>query len=385
MNGKPMSQTCGTPPAQPGAEPEAVAWARVPLHVIKGRGAATRWAHRFSSDTREAFDDGWEGEPVPGDAAPMPRTEVSFEDARSVLNSNDSPDIFFDRSINPYRGCEHGCSYCYARPTHSYLGLSPGLDFETRIIAKRNIAQVLRAELSSKSYVPLSLNLGAATDVYQPVERELRLTRSVIELLSECRHAFSLVTKSSGVERDLDLIAPMAAQRLAAVYITVTTLDSRLSRAMEPRAASPQRRLRTIRTLAQAGVPVGVSVAPQIPFVNEDMEQVLAAAAEAGATSAFYTVLRLPWELAPLFRQWLELHYPQRAARIMARVQDMRGGQDYNSSFDSRMKGQGLWSELIRQRFTKACTRLGLNRQRVELDLRAFRPASAQAGQGQLF
>lgn len=382
---KPLPQGSVPLRAQDSDDPGTAGWATLPLQAIKGRGAATRLAHRFSRDAREAFDDGWDGEPAPDVAGLKPRTEVSFEYARSVLNSNDSPDIFFDRSINPYRGCEHGCSYCYARPTHSYLGLSPGLDFETRIIAKRNIAQVLRAELSSKSYVPLSLNLGAATDVYQPVERELRLTRSVIELLSECRHAFSLLTKSSGVERDLDLIAPMAAQRLAAVYITITTLDASLSRAMEPRAASPQRRLRTIRTLAQAGVPVGVSVAPQIPFVNEDMEQVLAAAAEAGATSAFYTVLRLPWELAPLFRQWLELHYPQRAARIMARVQEMRGGQDYNSSFDSRMKGQGLWAELIRQRFTKACARLGLNRQRVELDLRAFRPASAQSGQGQLF
>ncbi len=244
-----------------------------------------------------------------------------------MLSENDSPDIHFDRSLNPYRGCEHGCIYCFARPTHSYLNLSPGLDFETRLIAKRNIVPVLRAELGRRSYRPSHIAIGTATDCYQPIERELRLTRSVLELLQETRHPFGLVTKSSAVERDLDLIAPMAAQRLAAVYVTVTTLDGELARKLEPRAAAPRRRLRTIRTLAEAGVPVGVSVAPQIPFVNEDMEQVLEAAWEAGARSAFYTVIRLPWEVAPLFRQWLELHYPQRAGRIMARIHDMRGRQ----------------------------------------------------------
>ncbi len=358
---------------------------RVPVHAIKGRGSATRMAHRFEQDARSAFDDGWQtwDERLQTDAAP-PVTEVIFEDAKSVITRNDSPDIYFDLSINPYRGCEHGCVYCYARPTHSYLNLSPGLDFETRIMAKRNIASVLRAELSRKSYVPSLLNIGSATDAYQPVERELRLTRSVIELLQAARHPFSLVTKSSGVERDLDLIAPMAAQSLAAVYVTITTLNSELARKLEPRAAAPQRRLRIIRTLADAGVPVGVSVAPQIPFINDDMEQVLQAAWEAGARSAFYTVLRLPWELNPLFQQWLDLHYPQRAARVMARVRDMRGGKDYDSSFASRMKGSGLWAELVRQRFEKTCARLGFNREPVVLDLGQFRPALA-AGQGSLF
>ena len=359
---------------------------RIPVHAIKGRGTATRMAHRFEADARAAYDDGWgtlDEAAIAGQA--LPPTQVIFEDAKSVLTGNDSPDIFFEQAINPYRGCEHGCTYCYARPTHSYLGLSPGLDFETKIIAKRNIAQVLREELSRKSYVPRSLNVGSATDAYQPVERELRLTRSLIEVLLETRHAFSLITKSSGIERDLDLIVPMAEKSLAATYVTITTLDSALARKLEPRAASPARRLRTIRTLAEAGVPVGVSVAPQIPFINEDMEQVLEAAAQAGASSAFYTVLRLPWELAPLFRQWLELHYSQRADRVMARVQDMRGGKDYDSSFASRMKGQGLWADLLKQRFEKTCARLGLNRQRVELDLSAFRPASRIAGQGHLF
>jgi DNA repair photolyase len=360
----------------------------LPVHAIKGRGTATRMAHRFGKDVRTAWDDGWgtHEEAAAGDA-PQLETTVTLEEARSAIVRNDSPDIFFDYSINPYRGCEHGCVYCYARPTHSYLNLSPGLDFETRIIAKRNIAEVLRADLSKRSYVPKLINIGSATDCYQPAERELRLTRGVIEVLQQARHPFSLITKSSGVERDLDLIAPLAADKLAAVYVTITTLDGELARKLEPRAAAPHRRLRTIQTLAAAGVPVGVSVAPQIPFVNEDMEQVLEAAWEAGARSAFYTVIRLPWEVAPIFSEWLALHYPQRAARIMARIQDMRGGKAYDSDFASRMKGDGLWADLIKQRFEKTCRRLGLNRQRVELDLSRFCPPSAPgvAGQGSLF
>lgn len=348
----------------------------IPIHAIKGRGTATRIAHRFEKDQRQAWDDGWGTleEDVAASQQQRIATEVFFEDARSVISRNDSPDIFFDYSINPYRGCEHGCVYCYARPSHSYLNLSPGLDFESKIIAKRNIAEILRADLAKPRYVPKLLNIGSNTDCYQPVERELRLTRSVIEVLQQLEHPFSIITKSSGVERDIDLLAPLAQQKLAAVYITITTLDGELARKMEPRAASPQRRLRTIRTLAENGIPVGVSVAPQIPFVNEDMEQVLEAAWQAGARSAFYTVIRLPWELAPLFRQWLELHYPQRAARIMARIQDMRGGKDYDSDFASRMEGQGIWAELIRQRFEKASHKLGFNRRRVELDLSRFRP-----------
>ena len=355
------------------------------MEALKGRGSATRMAHRFERDARHPFDDGWStlehGQAQPRAAL---QTEVIWEDARSIISSNDSPDVNFDRSINPYRGCEHGCIYCYARPTHSYLNLSPGLDFETKIIAKRNIAAVLRWELSRKSYQPQGLAIGTATDCYQPVERELRLTRSVLELMQESRHAFSMVTKSSGVERDLDLLGPMAAQKLVAVYVTITTLDADLTRKLEPRAAAPHRRLRTIRTLAQHGVPVGVSLAPQIPFLTEDMEQVMEAAWEAGARSAFYHVLRLPWEVSPLFRQWLQLHYPQRADRVMARIHDMRGGKDYDSDFATRMKGAGPWAELIGQRFRKAANRLGFNRTRVELDLQAFRRLSAP-GQGNLF
>jgi len=363
----------------------AVNEVRIPLQALKGRGSATRLAHRFERDARQPFDDGWatleEGLAQPRETL---QTEVIWEDARSIISSNDSPDVYFDRSINPYRGCEHGCIYCYARPTHSYLNLSPGLDFETRIIAKRNIAAVLREEMASKHYEPRLIAIGTATDCYQPVERELRLTRSVIELMHETRHAFSLVTKSSGVERDLDLIAPMAAQGLVAVNVTITTLDAQLTRKLEPRAAAPHRRLRVLRTLAEHGVPCGVSLAPQIPFLTEDMEQVLEAAWDAGARSAFYHVLRLPWEVSPLFRQWLELHYPQRAQRIMARIHDMRGGKDYDSDFATRMKGSGPWAQLIAQRFEKATHKLGFNRERVNLDSTAFRRPGL-AGQGQLF
>ena len=406
--------------------PEQPQEIRVPLQAIRGRGAATAMAHRFAKDQRERADDGWgpvratgnadglapghgcrEGgdewdtgapgglaacEDGEGDIRPSPATRVHFETARSALCANDSPDIFFELSVNPYRGCEHGCIYCYARPTHSYLNFSPGLDFETQIVAKHNIAQVLRQELAQPRYVPRLLNIGSATDCYQPVERDLKLTRSVIEVMREARHPFSLITKSSGVERDLDLLAPLAVQRLAAVYVTITTLDATLARRMEPRAAAPHRRLRTIRALAEAGVPVGVSVAPQIPFITEDMEQVLEAARNAGARTAFYTVLRLPWELDALFREWLTVHYPQRAARVMARVQDLHhltdaqraAGKTYDSDFATRMKGSGLWADLLRQRFANTCRRLGLNREREGLDLGQFRPGLLR-GQGSLF
>ena len=410
-------------PAESGdfAAPEDI---RIPVQAIRGRGAASALPHRFARDVREAVDDGWGNVANPQvqglqasvgaeergaaltsawgnegnkgnkgeEGTPALATRVHLETARSALCANDLPGIFFELSVNPYRGCEHGCVYCYARPTHSYLNFSPGLDFETQIVAKHNIAQVLRHELAQPRYVPRLLNIGSATDCYQPVERELRLTRSVIEVMRDARHPFSLITKSSGVERDLDLIAPLAAQRLAAVYVTITTLDGDLARRMEPRAAAPHRRLRTIRTLADAGVPVGVSVAPQIPFITEDMEQVLEAARDAGATSAFYTVLRLPWELDALFREWLQVHYPQRAARVMARVQDLHNltdaqrsaGKTYEADFATRMKGSGLWADLVRQRFATTCRRLGLNREREGLDMGQFRPGLLR-GQGSLF
>ncbi|MCZ2495785.1 PA0069 family radical SAM protein [Xylophilus sp. Kf1] len=357
----------------------------IPVEALRGRGAATRLAHRFSVDERDAWDDGWDTlADLHAERPARVPTQIHFEDARSVISRNDSPDIPFDASINPYRGCEHGCIYCFARPTHSYLNLSPGLDFETQLIAKRNIAEVLRRELARPGYRPRHIAIGTATDCYQPIERELRLTRSVIEVLGEARHPFGLVTKSSAVERDLDLLGPLAAQGLAAVYITITTLDPKLARILEPRAAAPHRRLQTIRALVASGVPVGVSVAPQIPFITEDMEQVLQAAREAGAQSAFYTVVRLPWEVAPLFREWLELHYPQRAERVMARIREMRGGKDYDADFATRMKGHGVWADLIRKRFEVACHRLGFNRARTILSADGFRPPRLD-GQEQLF
>ncbi|MFC7410513.1 PA0069 family radical SAM protein [Hydrogenophaga atypica] len=358
---------------------------RIPVHAIKGRGAASRLAHRFSVDERAGFDDGWGTLDEAGAAAQgIPATQVTDELARSAISRNTSPDVPFTQSINPYRGCEHGCIYCYARPTHSYLNLSPGLDFETKIIAKRNIAQRLRHDLGKPGHLPEPIGLGTVTDAYQPVERELRLTRSVLEVLQEAQHPLAIITKSSGVERDLDVLAPMAAQRLASVYVTITTLDAALARTLEPRAAAPHRRLRTIRTLVDAGIPVGVSVSPQIPFINEDMEQVLAAARDAGADRAFYQVVRLPWEVAPLFREWLQVHHPLRADRVMARIQDMRGGKDYTADFATRMRGQGIWADLIHQRFEKACRRLGLNRERHSLDGSRFRPPGV-AGQMPLF
>ncbi|QCB44612.1 PA0069 family radical SAM protein [Hydrogenophaga sp. PAMC20947] len=354
----------------------------IPLQFVKGRGVAHRQPHRFERDERSAFDDGW-GEAEVAAGEPQ-ATQVTFEDARSVITRNDSPDIGFHLGLNPYRGCEHGCIYCYARPSHSYLNLSPGLDFETRLIAKRNIGAVLRAEITHARYQPELIAIGTVTDAYQPVERELRLTRAALDVLSAARHPLAIVTKGSGVERDIDLLAPMGAENLAAVYVSITTLDAKLARILEPRAAAPHRRLRTIRTLAEAGIPVGVSVSPQIPFINDDMERVLEAAYEAGARRAFYQVIRLPWEVAPMFRQWLGLHYPDRAERVMARIQDMRGGKDYDADFAARMKGQGIWADLLRQRFVKTCDRLGYQRERHALDLSRFQP-SALCPQQELF
>ena len=358
-----------------------------PAGPLKGRGTVWAIEHRFSTDQRSEFDDGWGTlEQAATEERSAPGTQLLEENVKRILAGNDSPDIGFDLSINPYRGCEHGCIYCYARPTHSYLNLSPGLDFETRIVAKVNAAERLREALSAKGYTPLHLNIGSVTDAYQPAERRLGITRSVIEVLAQAQHAFSIITKSSLVERDLDLIAPMARQRMAAVYVSITTLDGELARKLEPRAASPERRLRTISTLSKAGIPVGVSVSPIIPFINEpELERVLEAARDAGATSAFSIVLRLPWEVNPLFQHWLEQHFPERAARVMARVREMRGGKDNDANFGTRMTGQGVWAQLLRQRLVKACERLGLARQRVELDLSLFRPPPRQIGQGQLF
>jgi DNA repair photolyase len=357
------------------------------LAPVKGRGTVWALEHRFTSERRSDFDDGWGTlEQAALEEREAPGTEIVEERVKSILAGNDSPDIGFDLSINPYRGCEHGCSYCYARPTHSYLNLSPGIDFETRIVAKVNAAERLRESLCAPGYAPLALNIGSATDAYQPAERRLGITRSLIEVLAEARHPFSIITKSSLVERDLDLIAPLAAERLAAVYVSITTLDAELARRLEPRAAAPHRRLRTLETLARAGVPVGVSVSPVIPFLNEpELERILELARDAGAQRAFSIVLRLPWEVSPIFQRWLAEHVPERAARIMARVREMRGGKDNDARFGTRMTGQGVWAQLLRQRFDKACARLGMNRERFELDLTRFRPPARDPRQGSLF
>ena len=359
--------------------------------ALKGRGSTWAIAHRYQDEQREQYDDGWGTLDQQADERPLPpETQIIEERARSVISNNQSPDISFDSSINPYRGCEHGCVYCFARPTHSYLNLSPGLDFETKIVAKVNAAERLRAELARPGYRPKSLCLGTATDAYQPVERRLGITRGLIEVLAECNHPFSLVTKSAGVERDLDLIAPMAARGLVSVYLSVTTLDPVLARRLEPRAAAPHRRLRTIQVLAEAGVPVGVSVSPLIPFLNEpELERILEAAAAAGARSAFSIPLRLPWEVNPLFQHWLQQHYPERAARVMARLREMRGGRDNDPRFGSRMSGEGLWAELIAQRLRKASDRLGLRRERSLVNTGLFRPPTppgpAPSAQAELF
>jgi DNA repair photolyase len=352
----------------------------------KGRGAVTNIQGRYERDEREAFEDGWAPDSEDGGTSPL-KTQVFEERAKSILTHNASPDIPFRVSLNPYRGCEHGCIYCFARPTHSYLGLSPGLDFESRIYAKINAPELLQRELRKKNYIPEPIALGVNTDAYQPVERELLLTRRVIETLHEYGHPFAAITKSSLIERDIDLLAPMAARGQVMAAITVTTLDAEIARTLEPRAATPARRLRTIRTLSDAGVPVGVSVAPVIPFVTEpDLERVLEACAQAGATSASYIVLRLPWEVAPLFKEWLAAHFPQRADRVMARIHDMRGGKDYDASFAHRMKGEGAWAQLLKQRFDKAVKRLGLNERRHGiLDMSQFKtPALPVAPNAQL-
>ncbi|MFL6706714.1 MAG: PA0069 family radical SAM protein [Massilia sp.] len=372
-----------------------------PLAPRKGRGAVSNLQGRFEVAARESFDDGWvqpgedEGEVdldaargdvgdgadagAEVDAAPLAppiKTIVTDEYAKSILSRNASPDIPFNVSLNPYRGCEHGCVYCFARPSHSYLGLSPGLDFETRLFAKVNAADLLRRELARPGYVPESIALGVNTDAYQPCERERGITRQVLQVLSECAHPVGLITKNSLIERDIDILAPMAAKRLALAAVTLTTLDPAISRTLEPRAAAPARRLRTIRTLVEAGIPVSVSVAPIIPFVTEpDIEKILEAAAEAGATGAHYTVLRLPWEVNTLFQEWLQAHFPDRAQRVMNRVREMRGGKDYDADFATRMHGEGVWADLIRQRFTRAAEKYGLivgGRRHEKLDCSQF-------------
>ncbi len=357
--------------------------------TIKGRGSRQHLPGRFEVTTAEAVDDGWAppAEPESGPDPLRPRTEVREEVARSIISRNASPDVGFSQSVNPYRGCEHGCSYCFARPSHAYLNLSPGLDFETKIFAKTNAPELLRREFARPGYRPSPIALGINTDAYQPVERRLQLTRRLIEVMLECRHPFSLITKNALVERDVDLLQPLAAQGLVRVHFSVTTLDPHLSAWLEPRATAPHARLRAMQRLHEAGIPVGVLFAPAIPWVNDhELEAVLEAAHEAGADSAGYVLLRLPHEVAPLFRDWLQAHVPDRALRVMAAVRQMRGGRDYESGFGTRMRGRGQYADLLAQRFALASRRIGFDeRMPGRLDCSRFLPPRAPSPQGELF
>lgn len=328
-----------------------------PRQVHKGRGATLSPSNRYSALSREDVDDGWGSLDLPVDA---PRTTLSIDTSRRVITYNDSPDVGFDRSINPYRGCEHGCTYCFARPTHAWLGLSPGLDFETKLFYKPDAPALLRQELAARNYRCAPIAVGINTDGYQPSERKLGLTRAILEVLLETGHPFSIVTKSALIERDIDLIGAAAARGLAEVALSITTLDAALARRMEPRAASPARRLETVRALSTAGVPVTVMVAPLIPVLTDhELETLLTEACAAGAQNAGYVLLRLPHELKEMFRDWLAQHEPLKAEHVMNRLRDCRGGEDYDARFGARMRGTGVFAELLRKRFRLAYAKLG--------------------------
>lgn len=365
---------------------------------IKGRGAVSNPTGRFEREVRQRTDDGWQHpapdpakEKSPSSAAARPRTHILVDATRTALTRNSSPDIPFDRSINPYRGCEHGCVYCFARPTHAYLGLSPGLDFETRILAKPDAPRLLAKELSRRAYRCRPIALGTNTDPYQPMERRLGITRGILEVLSAFNHPVSIVTKSDAVLADRELLADMAARRLAKVYLSVTTLDNELARKLEPRAAAPAKRLAAVRALRDAGIPAGVMVAPVIPALTDaEMETILAAAADAGATEAGYILLRLPLEVKDLFTEWLHAHYPDRARKVLSLVRDTRGGQLNDAAFGRRMRGNGPYAALIAARFEVAVRRLGLAHEKARegmtgLDTSRFAPPTAPPRQLALF
>jgi DNA repair photolyase len=342
----------------------------IPDRPLKGRGAVSNRSGRFEAYGREAVDDGWGS----GEDDPPPRpTTLTADSARTIITRNQSPDIPFDRSINPYRGCEHGCVYCFARPTHAWLGLSPGLDFETRLFHKPDAPDLLRHELSRRGYRPATIALGANTDPYQPAERRLQLTRAILRVLAEAHHPVGVVTKSALILRDTDVLAPMAQRRLALVCVSVTTLDRDLARIMEPRAATPARRLETIARLTEAGVPVVALASPMIPGLNDhELESILAAAADAGARAANYILLRLPLEIAGLFEEWLRHHRPHRADRVLRLMRESRGGNLYESKFGHRMTGRGPFADLLAARFRRTCRRLGLDGRTWQLDTSQF-------------
>ena len=368
--------------AAAGATTAAGAGPLVDAERRRGRGAHSNRVGRFEPQARESFDDGWEGL---GALAPF-KTEVYRETAKSIIASNDSPDISFDQSINPYRGCEHGCIYCFARPTHCYLGHSAGLDFETKLYAKVNGATLLERELAHARYLPKVIALGAVTDPYQPIEREHRITRSLLEVLDRASHPVGIVTKSALVLRDLDVLARLAKRDLVKVAISVTTLDRQIARKMEPRAATPSKRLEAIAGLAAAGVPVAVMVAPIVPALNDsEIETILAAAQRAGASEAGYVLLRLPLELKNLFREWLASEFPERAQRVINLLRSMHGGKDYTPEWRTRQRGKGPYADQIALRFRLAVSRLGLNERNLKLRTDLFRRPVGKGDQLALF
>lgn len=365
-------------PASPFARSEAAPEGLIDAERRRGRGARSNHSGRFETERRGAFDDGWE---TLGELEAL-RTEVLEEPARSIITRNKSPDISFDQSINPYRGCEHGCIYCYARPSHCYLGHSAGLDFETRLYAKTNAAELLEQELARRNYAAQVIALGSNTDPYQPIERQYRITRSILEVLERTNHPVGIVTKSALVVRDLDILTRMAARGLAKVALSVTTLDRRIARVMEPRASTPPKRLEAIRTLSEAGVPVSVMVAPIVPgLTDSEIERILEAARNAGATEAGYVLLRLPLELKDVFREWLENAFPDRAGRVINLLRSMHGGEDYRAEFSLRRKGSGPYADQIGLRFRLALKRMGLNARRQALRTDLFRRPVANGGQ----
>jgi DNA repair photolyase len=347
-----------------------------------GRASASNRVGRFEAESREVFNDGWDID----EELPPVRTEVSIERPRRVITKNTSPDVGFDRSINPYRGCEHGCIYCFARPNHSFLGLSPGLDFETKLISRPEAPVILERELRAKRYRPAVIAIGTNTDPYQPIEREYRVMRRILEVLRDFRHPVAVVTKGSLIEDDIDIISEMASNGLARVGISVTTLDRRVARAMEPRVPSPARRLETIRRLSDAGIPVRVMVAPVVPALTDhEVEAILGAAKDAGAVAASWIMLRLPLEVSELFREWLEAHFPERAQRVMGRVRELHGGKDYDPEWGRRMTGEGAFAELVAHRFAIATRRLGLARDLPPLRTDLFRAPPRAGDQLSLF
>jgi DNA repair photolyase len=355
--------------------------------LLRGRGALSNHVGRYEKQARVLVDDGWDDGWRDEDGTPPPlRTEVIVDATRTIIARNKSPDISFDRSINPYRGCEHGCIYCFARPTHAYLGMSPGADFESRLFAKPNAAELLRKELSAPGYVPRTIAIGTNTDPYQPIEKKMRIMRSILEVLRDFRHPVGIVTKSPLVLRDIDILSEMAREGLAKVALSVTTLDRKLARTMEPRAGTPQRRLAAIKALSEAGIPTAVMFAPAIPALNDgEMEAILSAAAGFGARSAGYVLLRLPLEIKDLFREWLEANEPGRAKHVMSLIRSMRGGKDYDANWSTRMKGTGPYAEMMARRFHMAVKRLGLNQEKRPLCLTKFRKPPSTGDQLSLF